>query len=61
MFKAWFPEGEDDPNIAVLRVDVTEAQYWEASSSKLVFGIKYLASAVTGGKIDVGETGKVTV
>jgi general stress protein 26 len=61
MFKAWFPAGEDDPNIAVLRVDVTEAQYWEASSSKLVFGIKYLAAAVTGGKVDVGETGKVTV
>ena len=61
MFKAWFPEGEDDPNIAVLKVEVHEAQYWEASSSKLVFGIKYLARAITGGKVDVGETGKVTV
>lgn len=61
MFKAWFPEGEDDPQIAVIRVEITEAQYWEASSSKLVFGIKYLAAAVTGGKVDVGETGKVKV
>jgi general stress protein 26 len=61
MFKAWFPQGEDDPQIAVIRVDVTEAQYWEASSSKLVFGIKYLAAAVTGGKVDVGESGKVKV
>ena len=34
MYKAWFPEGEDDPAIAVSSdVDVTEAQYWEASSS----------------------------
>jgi general stress protein 26 len=57
MFKAWFPQGEDDPQIAVIRVDVSEAQYWEASSSKTVFGIKYLAAAVTGGKVDVGETG----
>ena len=61
MYKAWFPEGEDDPSITVLRVDVTEAQYWEASSSKLVFGMKYLAAAVTGGKVDVGEAGKVLV
>jgi len=61
MYKAWFPEGEDDPNITVLRVDIHEAQYWEASSSKLVFGMKYLAAAVTGGKVDVGETGKVLV
>ena len=61
MYKAWFPNGEDDPQIAVLRVDVSEAQYWEASSSKLVVGIKYLAAAVTGGKVDVGESGKVTL
>jgi general stress protein 26 len=61
MFKAWFPQGEDDPAITVIKVEVAEAQYWEASSSKLVFGLKYLAAAVTGGKVDVGETGKVTV
>lgn len=61
MYKAWFPAGEDDPSIAVLRVDIAEAQYWEASTSKLVFGMKYLAAAVTGGKVDVGESGKVHV
>ena len=61
MFKAWFPEGENDPAITVLKVTISEAQYWEASSSKLIFGIKYLAAAVTGGKVDVGETGKVLV
>jgi general stress protein 26 len=59
MYRAWFPEGEDDPRIAVVRVEVTEAQYWEASSSKLVVGMKYLAAAVTGGKVDVGESGRV--
>ncbi len=61
MYKAWFPEGEEDPSISVLRVDVTEAQYWAASSSSLVRGVKYVAAAVTGGKVDIGETGKVTV
>jgi general stress protein 26 len=61
MYKAWFPNGEDDPQITVLRVDVTEAQYWEASSSKLVMGVKYLAAAVTGGKVDIGNSGKVLI
>lgn len=61
IYKAWFPNGEGDPNIAVLAVRITEAEYWEASSSRLVRGIKYLAAAATGGKVDVGETGKVTV
>lgn len=61
IYKAWFPEGENDPNIAVLAVEITEAEYWEASSSRLVRGIKYLAAAATGGKVDVGEAGTITV
>ncbi|CAN5449678.1 pyridoxamine 5'-phosphate oxidase family protein [soil metagenome] len=59
MYKAWFPQGEDDPQIAVLRVEISEAQYWEASDSKLIRGIKYLAAAATGGKVDLGEMGTV--
>ena len=61
MYKAWFPKGEDDPEIAVLRVHVTEADYWEASSSKLVIMAKYAAAAVTGGSVAVGEAGHVRV
>ena len=61
IYKAWFPQGEDDPAITVLWVEVTEAEYWEASASRLVRGIKYLAAAATGGKVDLGETGKITV
>jgi general stress protein 26 len=61
MYKAWFPQGEDDPEITVLRVDVSEGDYWEASSSRLVMGVKYLAAAVTGGKVPVGEAGHVAV
>ena len=45
----------------MLRVNLTEASYWEASSSKLVMGAKYLAAAITGGKVDVGDSGKVLV
>lgn len=61
LYKAWFPGGEDDPQIRVLRVDVTEAEYWEASNSKLVRGIKYLAAAATKGSVDVGTYGKVHI
>ena len=43
----------------MLRVDIYEADYWEASSSKLVMGIKYMAAAATGGKVNVGEMGTV--
>ena len=60
-YKAWFPEGEDDPDIAVLRVDVLEADYWEANASKIVRGLRYLAAAATGGGVPTGESGHVTV
>ncbi len=61
MYKAWFPEGETDPAIAVMRVEVQEAQYWEASSSRLVRGLKYVAAAATGGAVEIGTQGRVTV
>jgi general stress protein 26 len=61
MYKAWFPKGEDDPEIAVLRVDVREGEFWQASSSKLLMMAKYAAAAVTGGQVAVGESGHVTV
>jgi general stress protein 26 len=59
MYKAWFPQGENDPQIAVMRVDVTEADYWEASDNKLIVLIKYAAAALTKGKMPVGESGHI--
>ena len=61
MFKAWFPNGQDDPSITVLKVDVHEAQFWTATSSKIVRGVQYLAAAVTGDSSKLGEHGKVTL
>ena len=61
MYKAWFPKGEDDPEIAVVRVDVSEGDYWEASGSRVVMLTKYLFAAATGGKIALGEAGHVAV
>ncbi len=61
MYKAWFPKGEDDPEIAVLRVDISDGDYWDASSMKLVRYAKYALATVTGGSVAVSETGHVTV
>ncbi|HEY4357619.1 MAG TPA: pyridoxamine 5'-phosphate oxidase family protein [Acidobacteriaceae bacterium] len=61
MYKAWFPKGKDDPEIAVLRVDVSEADYWEASGLKVVTLVKYAYAAATGGKVPLGEAGHVAV
>ncbi len=28
-YKAWFPQGKDDPNITLIRVEPREAEYWD--------------------------------
>lgn len=35
-FKAWFPEGKKDPDLALLRVRVDHAEYWDAKSAAMV-------------------------
>jgi general stress protein 26 len=58
--KAWFPEGLDDPDLALLRVKVEKAEYWDSPSSKMV-QLYGLAKAVLTGKRadDVGENEKI--
>jgi len=61
MYTAWFPKGKGDPEIAVIKVDISEADYWEASGSRLVMLVKYAAASMTRGKVPVGEAGHVAV
>ena len=61
MYKAWFPNGPDDPEVTVLRVDVSTGDYWEASSSKVLFYAKYALAAATGGQVPVGQSGHIAV
>lgn len=49
-WKVWFPGGKDDPSLCLLRVDPTEAAYWDMSGTA---GIRYafeMAKAFVSGK-----------
>lgn len=46
--KAYFPNGSDDPNVALLKVQPTEVYYWEAETGKMVQFLKMAVAAVTG-------------
>lgn len=46
--KAWFPDGEDDPNLALLKIKPTDVYYWDAQSGKTVQFFKMAVAAVTG-------------
>ena len=59
-WKVWFPDGKDDPNILLLRIDGDTGEYWDNSGTS---GVKYLIEAgkalLTGSRPDVGKDPKV--
>lgn len=60
MTEAWFPKGVDDPDLALVQVSITHADYWESKDSKLTQLFKMAKAAVTGRPpTDMGEHGRV--
>ena len=59
ILKAWFPEGLDDPHICLMKVNVEQAEYWEASSGKLVQLLGFVKALATGQEADYGENKKI--
>lgn len=59
--KAWFPGGLDDPHLALLRVRVETAEYWNTEESRMVQLIELTKSVATGRAPDLGENRKVDV
>jgi general stress protein 26 len=58
--EAWFPGGKDDPNLALLRFDVDDAELWETDMSlsgkvKMLFGAK-IDPSEAGSHAKVGTT-----
>lgn len=57
----WFPKGVDDPDLVLLKVTITEAEYWMSPGSvaKRLYG---LAKGIMTGNTDaLGENRKVVV
>lgn len=46
--KAYFPNGVEDPNLALLKVQPTNVYYWESETGKMVQFFKMAVAAVTG-------------
>lgn len=59
--KTWFPDGKDDPDIALIRVDVDTAEYWDAPSSRMVVAFDYLKARLTGTRPDMGENRTIDI
>ncbi len=53
--EAFFPEGKEDPNLAILEVKVDQAEYWDSTSSRMVQMFEFVKANITGKKPDLGE------
>ncbi|RYD79232.1 MAG: general stress protein [Sphingobacteriales bacterium] len=59
ILKAWFPDGLETPNIALLKVTITEAEYWDSNSNKMVQLFQIVRAIVTGTEADYGKHEKI--
>ena len=61
MVKAWFPGGPDDPNLALLKVEISGAEYWDGPGSKVVQLLGIAKATLTGQKFEAGDHGTVSL
>ena len=59
LHKAWFPDGVDDPHLALLRVDVDKAEYWDSPSSTVMHVIGFVKALATVKEYEPGENKKL--
>ena len=55
MAKAWFPGGPDDPELELVEVHITHAEFWDIRESKPTQLFKLAAAAVSGERPTIGE------
>jgi len=57
--RAWFPDGVDTPDIALLRVSVQRGEYWDGSQSFLAHALSFATSLLTGKPAQLGKNEKI--
>ena len=45
---AWFPQGEDDPHLSLIKVNMHAAEYWDAEANRMLQLFKLARTMVTG-------------
>ena len=62
IYKAWFPEGKDAPELVLLKVEVEQAEYWDAPSSMVAQALGFLKALATGESAnDIGDNEKINL
>ncbi len=61
LYKTWFPEGLDDPDLTLLKINVETAEYWDSPNGAVVHLLGIVKSLATGQRSDPGEHEKVNL
>lgn len=59
--KAWFPNGLEDPELALLKIETSQAEYWDTRNSTVVYLIGLAKAIATGESYHPGENEKVNL
>ena len=59
LYRAWFPQGLEDLDLALLRVDVERAEYWDAPSGTMAEIAGFVKTSADSRPDDVGENEKI--
>jgi general stress protein 26 len=54
-YRAWFPQGPDDPDSAILTVHIERIEYWDVPTSRLVRVWCAVKALATGQVVEAGE------
>jgi general stress protein 26 len=57
--ETFFKDGLQDPNLTLLRVDLSDAEYWDNGAGAVGLAVKWIKSVITGGKFEPGEHNKI--
>jgi len=58
---AWFPDGKDSPNVAMLEIKVLKGEHWNSDSSAMVKSVKTAKAKLKNEQPDLGEHKKFGV
>ena len=53
--RVWFPKGPEDADIALIKVSLSGAEYWDAPSAAMVLAYGYVKARLTGERPHPGD------
>lgn len=61
MYTVFFPEGPDDPKLALMKVTAHDAEYWIGASNWLGKALRFAVAKIKGDPSPLGENAKLSL